>query len=237
MSWKEPDLYSLKANSRIKEILHDSYYFGEFGEIRDAPLSEQILVLANYLLPYAFLYFVGSVFASFYGIDQPWRFLYFLVLAGILVYSLYMFYYNGFKKFNEYWIKFDDKEELLSIVTREGDQWEVVDIPYEEVEDIRYSGGTNGRIILVAPHVEIKTYRISKKNPLSTTEIWDRFAKIGAPMSDWPYTLRCPSCERTFGHFQGTALCPFDEKVILVDDSIKGRIDPESATRSDLERV
>jgi len=44
-------------------------------------------------------------------------------------------------------------------------------------------------------------------------------------------------CNRIFGHHQGTALCPFDENEILIDDSIKGRIDPESVDMEDLKRV
>jgi len=54
MSWKEPDIYSLKASSRVKDILRKSYYFGEIGSLREANWGERATVLANYLLPCIF---------------------------------------------------------------------------------------------------------------------------------------------------------------------------------------
>ena len=237
MSWKEPDIYTLKASSRVKDILRKSYYFGEIGSLREANWGERATVLANYLLPYALFVFIGTFYSFFWGMNSLVRILFFILLSIVFVYSIYRYYYDGFKKFKEYWIKFDENEEVITYVTREGERWEVTDIPYESVEEVRYSGTTNGRIILKAPHTEIKSYRVNKKNPFSVTEIWDRFAKIDAPMNDWPFELRCMKCNRIFGHHQGTALCPFDENEILIDDSIKGRIDPESVDMEDLKRV
>ncbi len=144
-------------------------------------------------------------------------------------------YWGWFRKFSA-WYLFDKENEILFVLLKKTPPV-LLEIPYEEIMEIRWSGGQNGYAIIETPVGKFPTLRANEKKEGSVTELWVNIAGIEAPYSDWPITLWCPSCQRNFGHHIGTAVCPFDPEISLLDLETKGRHDPEGLSQEDFDRV
>ncbi len=160
----------------------------------------------------------------------------FILISLFATITIIFYYYWGWKKTFEAWYYFDHENEIMFALIKSKSPI-LLEIPYEEIETIDWSGGSNGFAIIRTPIVSLKTERAKNKREGSITEMWSEIAKTRAPFQDWPYTLLCVSCNEEFGHHIGTAVCPFEENIALIDPNAKGRHDPESISHEDLDRV
>ncbi|RMG21547.1 MAG: hypothetical protein D6732_27130 [Methanobacteriota archaeon] len=156
-------------------------------------------------------------------------------LATFMIMGLVFLYWGWYRTFNG-WILFDKDNEILFVLVDKKFPT-LLEIPYEEIIGIQWVGGKNGYAKIETPVGSFPTERASEKKEGSVTELWEDLASIGAPFEDWPITLWCPSCNRSFGHHLGTAVCPFDPETALIDLETKGRHDPQGISPEDLDRV
>jgi hypothetical protein len=238
MSYKEPNIYTLKAPYDIKEELSEAYYYYSKGEYTNASISEKLFHFTVYLTPF-YLSFILTLFV-YYFITSHWL----IVQSGILItsilllYGSYKFLDNGWFKVIEYWVKINQSEKLVTLIDRLSDNWNFYEIPFEQIDSIRWHGApVNGRIEIIIGQLRIFTYPVGHHSDFSPTELWEYLASTEAEMVNWPIKLFCQKCHRIYGHHIGTATCPFDPNIILIEPNIKGRIDPEYFHSDDITRV
>jgi len=232
--WRQPRLHELDAPPEFVEQINESIYFNRKGSLTGADrytiLQYLLAILLSWIFVLALLALLSSLFFQF----SP---LILIILAATsLLVSLSLFIYWGWIKYEEAWYHFDRTDRILTVFKRNNGNWEAIEIPYEQIEEVSWSGGTNGYAIISAAGFDIPTNRADHERFSSVTELWSDLASFDQPMTNWPILLVCPVCDRQFGHHIGTATCPFDE-VLLVDPSIKGRIDPTDLHPDDYRRL
>ncbi|MCH8908216.1 MAG: hypothetical protein IH840_14095 [Candidatus Heimdallarchaeota archaeon] len=238
--WREPsqaDLKQLNASIEIQDLIKHAIYWNKKGNLKDSSSAEilQTTVIASFII---FMSIIG-LFALLDIINFPTSLTLVLkVISVLLIIGLsgWKFYLWGWIYYYESWYKFDDKDEILTVIRHTEEGWETYDIPYEEINSIDYSGGSNGRGIIKAGKFKFETARSLDKRASSVTEMWDNLARTDNKMNNWPISLHCQNCHRIFGHHIGTAVCPFCN-IILIDPKVKGRIDPISLHEDDLDRI
>ncbi len=230
--WKEPKISEIKAPSHLIPKIRAAIYYNSPGRMVGADRSiitqYAVAVLVSVFMVVSILIILlpipfnsGSVIlASLFG-------------SGI---SLILFYRWGWHNYEEAWYHVDKENNLLSVIKKTKGSWEEIEIPFEMVSKVEWSGGKNGYATIHAGGIEVRTTRASTDRFASVTEMWSLLAEFDTLMSGWPLTLECSTCNRKFGHHLGTAQCPFDE-VILTDTNAKGRIDPEEMHPDDYTRV
>ncbi|MHA2091879.1 MAG: hypothetical protein ACW98K_13580 [Candidatus Kariarchaeaceae archaeon] len=235
--WKKPKLHSIEAPKDIKDILQKSIFWNSEGALAGSP---QIIIFMYGLVLILFWGALYSILSLALSSFLSKSVLYFLILTTLLITALiiisYYFYQWGWMNYKEAWYYFDDTDEILTVVRLLKDQWEIIEIPYEEISEIYYTHGNNGKAIIRSMGFEFETNRAADKRESSVTDLWEKLARTDAKMNGWPIQLSCPNCHRSFGHHIGTAICPFC-KIILLDDKVKGRIDPVQTHPNDMDRV
>lgn len=234
--WRQPRFEDLDAPEEMKATILDATYFNEKGNLRGADPWETVqysivtVVIAGFV--FAIIWFMlGRV-----TFIAELTLLRFLVVIIAIVPIIYYFYFWGWLKYEEAWYLFDSENEILFVIRKPDDSWEMIEIPYEQVETIEWVGGSNGRAIINAAGFRLKTNRSREKRFSSVTELWSDLAKIDTSMITWPIELHCSNCDRRYGHHIGTAQCPFDN-TLLEDPTTKGRIDPVARHPDDLDRI
>lgn len=237
MVWKEPEPHEIQVHPETLAIIKKSIYYN----------SEGVLSNSSFLLK--FEYAIGASLVWFI-LTSIIYFLLSLMLSNTIlnitailfsIFSIvvltYVYYKFGFKYYREAWYLFDEKDEILTVVRQnKTKEWEIIELPYEDIHEIEWYDGPNGKAIVKAAGFEFATNRAKDKRASSVTELWQNLAKINTRMRSWPYNLECPQCGKVFGNHTGTAICPFDD-FILLDPKVKGRIDPIRQHPEDLDRV
>lgn len=234
--WRAPKLQDVEAPSEFKELMNKSVFYNRKGELNNAGRYE----VFQYTIAMVFLWLFSTVglLVIFSLISPVLMSTIVRVIVSIVLFiaiSAY-FYWWGWLKYNQAWYHFNDDDMLFTIIQKQNDNWEMIEVPYEQVDQIEWSGGDNGFAIIHAAGLTFRTTRADSDRFASVTELWGQLAKFDTYMKNWPITLVCPVCDREFGHHIGTAMCPFDE-VILIDPNTKGRIDRENLHPDDYYRV
>ncbi|MDH5402877.1 MAG: hypothetical protein OEY49_10335, partial [Candidatus Heimdallarchaeota archaeon] len=155
---------------------------------------------------------------------------------GLLIILIRLFYKWGFSNYREAWYYFDEKEEILIVIRLVNKNWEVIEIPYEEIDEIEWNNDDNGYAIIKSYGMEFETNRSKDKRASSVTDLWGELARTSAKMTHWPIILICSKCDRKFGHHIGTAVCPWDE-TMLIDPKVKGGYEIKEAHPDDFDRI
>lgn len=235
--WKEPTEKDLAAPKDIALLIRESVYWNSEGHLDKAPPLS--------IFQYSFTVFVGDtlILILFYVLFQVIGFsggllssLVAILAIAILSISGYLFYQWGWKTYREAWYHFNDKDELFTVLRRNGRTWESIEIPYEEIDSIDFEQGPNGKALIISGQFSFETSRTKEKRFSSITELWPNLARMDRPMKNWPINLFCSVCRRSFGHHIGTAICPWDN-IALLDVDAKGRFDPIEQNPEDLDRI
>ena len=109
-------------------------------------------------------------------------------IFGLSIFSIafWYFYKWGWNSYRESWYQFDEKDEIFSIIRKSNTGWESIEIPYEEVHEIEYIEGKDGKAVIKSGPFEFETNRDSEKRASSLTELWDKMARIDTRMNNWP---------------------------------------------------
>jgi len=235
--WKEPDEKSLDAPLEMKKLIRKSIYWNSEGKLHKSPM---ITIVQYTIIVFLFTMIVSLLLASYIDslitndiISSIIEALFAVVIFG---YSFWYFYQWGWKSYHEAWYHFDEKDEIFSVVRKSPSGWESIEIPYEEIYEIDYIEGHDGKAIIKSGPFEFETNRDSEKRASSVIEIWDKMARIDTLMKNWPVEMSCQQCKREFGHHIGTAICPFC-KIALIDKKAKGRFDPVTQHDDDLDII
>ncbi|MCY3414998.1 MAG: hypothetical protein INQ03_25330 [Candidatus Heimdallarchaeota archaeon] len=236
MVWKQPEISELDVNKEIKDLMNKGVYYNSEGNLADASLLLKLEYIFFSILTWiglvAVIRFLLSLLSN--GADLS---LLIIVIASILFICIFVWLYIwGWRRYEQAWYHFDHLDELLTVIKDGKHGFEVFEIPYEDVHEIEWYDGPNGKAIIKAASFEFSTNRYLDKRLSSVTEMWDDLARINSKMVSWPIQLLCPKCYREFGSHTGTGICPFDE-VILIDPKVKGRIDPEEIHPDDFDRL
>lgn len=227
--FKEPDYKSINAPRHILQKIEKGSYLYQKGNLRFASPDEVALEFAKYFIPL----FVAALFVVYY---LPPAIATVLAITLFIIYILIFYYFGWIKEFVAWYI-FDPFNQLLSVITREKQQWVDIDIPYEDIQEISWVGTKNGKAIIIAPPFKLPTYRMSIKQQLNVTEIWEELARTHAPMTNWKFILQCPIDGSTFGHHLGTALCPDHPNSILLPVDYVSEINSTELHPQDLDRI
>lgn len=226
-----------KLPPQFEDIRKKGIFISIEGNLRDAGIGEtfRILILTLILVPISLSIVVNFVFFLLFSKSMPnWLNLVLYVMTFVIM--ALIVYYWGWKKKFEAWYYFDHGNEIFYALIN-GKNPTLMEIPYEEIEEIRWVGGNNGYAKIITSITSLPTERAMKKREGSSTELWSTLALIGAPFTEWPIKLWCPSCNRVYGHNIGTATCPFEPEIALIDPDVKGRHDPEGIAEEDLDRL
>ena len=217
MAWNEPELSTLKAPEQAKKALNGAFYYAEYGFLHEAGFIEKLTYLAYYLIPSLIFSFMLVILLALVTLST--FLIYALIgLGAILIFfSIKRYHFAGYKNFREYWLNFLEKDEILLAIDREDRGWNVTSIPYEEIQEIKWTGSANGRIIIISQGLSYSTYRLKSNYESSPVHLWSKVSMINAKMTNWPYKLRCIECKTDFYHFTIDAICPIDGKSQLVN--------------------
>lgn len=236
--WKEPDEKSLEAPRDIAKLIRKSIYWNTNGKLNGAPR----LLIIQYVFSIFILWAVSSILAtslirSTFSNSSVSNSISFVLAVGSFVLIYRFLYIWGWKSYKEAWYLFDDKDEILSVIQKSVEGWEIIDIPYEEINDIEYVEGSNGKALIHSGSFEFETNRVLDKRATSVTDLWENLARIDTIMKRWPIKMTCQECHRDFGHHIGTAICPFC-KISLLDINAKGfDHTPMTQHKDDLDRI
>ncbi len=238
MVWKEKTTKEMRVAPEYAELIKKSIYYNSEGELADASMRYRLEYIIIYSTMWLFVILIMNSLINLSKLSNATKNTTIIIIA-IISYTVMMYYLYrwGWKNYSEAWYSFDHDDEIFTVVRKEKGQWEILEVPYEEIHEISYSDGPNGKAIIKAAEFEFHTNRANDKRDSSITEMWADLSHINTKMSSWPYYLECPVCKRRFGNHTGTATCPDDKDVILLDTEVKGRIDPESMNKQDLDRV
>lgn len=235
--WKEPDEKSMDAPLDMKKLMRKSIYWNSEGRLHNSPFLTVIQYSTIVLLLTLFVTLLGASYIdSFISNDTLSSILGIILAISIFGGSIWYFYKWGWNSYREAWYHFDEKDEIFSVIRNSSAGWESIEIPYEEVHEIDYIEGIDGKAIIKSGPFEFETNRDSEKRASSVIEIWDKIARIDTHMKNWPIEMACQECQRQFGHNIGTAICPFC-KIALIDKKAKGRFDPITQHDDDLDRI
>lgn len=236
MVWKERTPKEIGVTGEYAELMKKAIYYNSDGELSDSSLQYRIQYITVTTLIWIILIFIiRSFFLLFWSVTVVNIIILILAVVSYPTF-LFLLYLWGWKNYKEAWYYFDNKDEIFFVVQEGKNGWDIIEIPYEEIQKIEYVDGPNGKAVLYAANFQFATNRANDKRASSLTELWPELSKIGAKMISWPYTLYCPVCHRKFGNHTGTAICPMDE-VILIDPEVKGRMDPEKIHSDDFDRL
>lgn len=235
--WKEPDYLHLDAPQEIVDTIRSSIFWNSEGYLRGAPFISKFqyfLVFTSILFfPCLIIFIIFELMITNTIVNIIGQILIYIVIVSVYFYFIKW----GFYDYKEAWYNFDEKEEILIIIRKKSNRWETIELPYEEIDEINWSGDSqNGFAIIKSLNMKFYTNRSLDKRKSSVTEIWSKLARIDTDMKNWPIYLTCDTCKRVFGHHIGTAQCPFDD-ILLIDKNVKGRIDPEEIHPEDLDRL
>ena len=234
--WRIPNLNDLDVDKETKKLMAKSIYFSRKGVLRDAGNITQIqyslALIGIWIISSAIVYLSLSFGFGF----ESFNFITFIPIIVLIGGSLVYFIKWGWYKYEESWYFFDIKNKIFFVTKKVKSNWEIFEIPFETIHVIEWSGEKNGYASIGAGRFTFDTNRMNDKRFSSVTELWENLALIDTKMINWPINLECESCNRKFGHHIGTAMCPFDN-IILIDPNIKGRIDPIEMHPDDENRV
>ncbi|OLS19043.1 MAG: hypothetical protein HeimC2_42900 [Candidatus Heimdallarchaeota archaeon LC_2] len=235
--WKEPEEKSLEAPKDMAKLIRKSIYWNTEGKLHGSPL----LIVIQYLFIIFLIWSVSSILliSLIQSISSNSIISNALIILGLssLILILRFFYIWGWKTYSEAWYLFDDKDEILTVIRKSSEGWETLEVPYEEINNIEYNEGPNGKAIIQSGRFEFETNRALDKRATSVTDIWGNLARIDTRMTNWPIEMVCQKCKRHFGHHIGTAICPFC-KISLIDIRAKGLdLTPMTQHKDDLDRI
>ncbi|MHA2033466.1 MAG: hypothetical protein ACW99A_06925 [Candidatus Kariarchaeaceae archaeon] len=235
--WKEPKEKSLDAPLDMKKMIRNSIYWNTEGKLHKSPkttIIQSIIVIIVFALFLSFI--IASAAESLVGnntISNILSIVFSLTIFGIFFWYFYKWAWNSY---SEAWYNFDDKDEIFTVIRKSSSGWEIIEIPYEEIDQIEYIEGQDGKAVIKSGPFEFETNRDSEKRSSSVVEIWNNLARTDSIMNNWPIKMTCQKCNRQFGHHIGTAICPFCE-IALIDQKAKGRFDPVAQHDDDLDRI
>ncbi|MCE7735944.1 MAG: hypothetical protein GPJ54_13770 [Candidatus Heimdallarchaeota archaeon] len=235
--WKEPDEKSIDAPLDMKKLMRKSIYWNSEGKLYKSPfitIAQHVIVV--FLFSLIVTLFGASYIDSLISNNLASTTVEIIFAIGIFGVSFWYFITWGWKSYREAWYHFDDKDEIFTVIKKSKAGWESIEIPYEDVYEIDYIEGIDGKAIIKSGPFEFETNRDSEKRATSVIDIWDKIARIDSQMKNWRIEMSCQQCQRQFGHNIGTAICPFC-KIALIDKKAKGRFDPATQHDDDLDRI
>ncbi len=238
--WRQPKIHTIKAPPDCMKIIENGIYWNQKGNFEGSTLRYKL----NYIFSYIIIWLLFVIPTLYFVIKlNSVIFLYIMVFVYIatLISIAIWIYYWGWLEYREIWYLFNDKEQIFYATFEGKNGWELFEIPYEDIHEIEWIDGPNGKAFIHFSNMKFETNRALDKRRSSVTELWPTLARISGIdkhniMTNWPIYLECPNCNRVYGHHIGTAQCPFDD-YILIEPGVKGRIDPEDIHPEDLDRV
>ena len=230
--WKEPNISEIDAPSHLIKKIRTAIFYNSQGKMDGADRG----IITQYVVSTVVMtWMLLATFILLLPIEFNTTLFFVIAIFGSVI-SLTAFYFWGWRNYSQAWYHIDTENKLFTVIEKKKKGWQEIEVPFEQVDRVDWSGGENGYAIIHAAGLEIPTSRTKSNRFASVTEMWPLLASFDTFMKGWPITLECSTCKRKFGHHIGTAQCPFDE-MILNDPSTKGRIDPEELHPDDTTRV